>query len=91
MNSKRHAEESKRFSRLTYVRKPREDHVYLVEYTKDEPEQSVQNYFSRKTVVIFNLIEVFDSKELAQQERALLQSRGYKAWIRVLPIVRAAK
>lgn len=81
MNSKRHAEESKRFSRLTYVRKPREDHVYLVEYTKDEPARSLQ----------INLIEVFDSKELAQQERALLQSLGYKAWIRALPVSRAAK
>lgn len=81
MNSKRHAEESKRFSRLTYVRKPRANYVYLVEYTKDEPARSLQ----------INLIEVFDSKELAQQERALLQSLGYRAWIRALPVSRDAK
>jgi hypothetical protein len=81
MNSKRHAEESKRFSRLTYVRKPRANYVYLVEYTKDEPARSLQ----------INMIEVFDSNELAQQERALLQSLGYKAWIRALPVSRDAK
>jgi hypothetical protein len=81
MKSKRHAEESKRFSRLTYVRKPRANYVYLVEYTKDEPARSLQ----------INMIEVFDSNELAQQERALLQSLGYKAWIRALPVSRDAK
>ena len=81
MNSKRHAEESKRFSRLTYVRKPRANYVYLVEYTKDEPARSLQ----------INMIEVFDSNELAKQERALLQSLGYRAWIRALPVSRDAK
>lgn len=82
MNSKRHAEESKRFSRLTYVRKPRENHVYLVEYTQSG---------NAPTSIQMNMIEVFDSKELAQQERALLQSLGYKAWIRALPVSRDAK